>query len=213
LAQLITLTASEQATIYYTTDGSDPTKSSLHGTSPVFGISIDKEGQTELKFFAIDSVGNVGNIQIEVYKIDKTAPVVSVPSDITTESTSSSGAVVTYVATAHDNIDGDITPTCSPPSGSNFAKGNTIVNCKAIDKAGNTGTASFNIFVKESPKPTEELTSLSLKINPNRGVAAGQDFSLTGRLVRTEQTNLICRVNHILYIRTFSNNNPIYTNG
>ena len=185
-AQLVTLTASEQAMIYYTTDGSDPTTNSRHGTSPVSGISIDKERQTELKFFAIDTVGNVGNIQIEVYNIDKTAPVLSVPSDITTESTSSSGAVVTYVATAHDNIDGDITPTCSHPSGSTFAIGNTIVNCKAVDKAGNTGTASFNIFVKESPKPTGELTSLSLKINPNRGVAAGHDLSLSGRLFNTQ---------------------------
>lgn len=185
-AQLVTLTASEQATIYYTTDGSDPTTASRHGTSPVSKIGIDKEGQTELKFFAIDLVGNVGNMQLEVYKIDKTAPVVSVPSDITTKSTSSSGAVVTYVATAHDDIDGDIIPTCSPPSGSTFAIGKTIVNCKAIDNAGNTGTASFNILVEESPKPSGEPTSLILKLNPNRAAAAGQDFSLSGRLFNAQ---------------------------
>ena len=93
---------------------------------------------------------------------------------------------MTYAATAHDNLDGDITLTCSPSSGSIFATGNTIVNCKATDKAGNTGTASFNILVKQSQNPSAEPTSLSLKINPNRGTAAGQDFSLTGRLVNTQ---------------------------
>ena len=36
------------------------------------GISIDKEGQTKLMFFATDMVGNVGNVQTEIYIIDKT---------------------------------------------------------------------------------------------------------------------------------------------
>jgi streptogramin lyase len=186
LAQLVTLTASEQATIYYTTDGSNPTTRSQHGMSPVSGISIDRDGQTKLMFFAIDTAGNAGDVKTEIYTIDKTAPIVSVPSDIIIESTSSSGAVVKYAATAHDNLDGDLTPTCSPSSGSIFAIGNTIVNCKATDKAGNTGTASFNILVKQSQNPAGEPTSLFLKMNPNRGVAAGQDFSLSGRLVNSQ---------------------------
>ena len=46
--------------------------------------------------------------------------------------------------------------TCTPTSGSNFPIGNTKVNCAATDKAGNTGMASFNIVVKELPKPVEE---------------------------------------------------------
>jgi Chitobiase/beta-hexosaminidase C-terminal domain/6-bladed beta-propeller/HYR domain/NHL repeat len=180
--QSVTLIASEQATVYYTTDGSDPNTSSPHGTSPVSGISIDKEGQTKLKFFAINTVGNVGDIQTEIYTIDKSAPVVSVPSDIDVESTSSSGAVVTFIVTAHDNLDGDVTPICTPPSGSTFPIGTTNVICEATDKAENTGTASFNVVVKEPPNPTAEPTSLSLVINPNRAVVVGQDYSLSGRL-------------------------------
>ena len=145
-------------------------------TSPVSGISIDKEGQTKLKFFATDTIGNVGNVQTEIYTIDKTKPIVSVPSDITTESTSSSGAIVTYIATAHDNLDEDVTPTCSPISGSTFPIGNTAVNCKATDNAGNTATASFNVLVKQSQNPGGDPTSLLLKINPNRGVGSRPGF-------------------------------------
>ena len=72
--------------------------------------------------------------------------------------------------------------TCTPTSGSIFPIGNTNVNCAATDKAGNTGIASFNIIVKELPKPTAQQTSLSLVIKPNRAVAIGQDYTLTGRL-------------------------------
>jgi Chitobiase/beta-hexosaminidase C-terminal domain/HYR domain len=179
----VTLTASEDAIIYYTTDGSDPTVSSQHGLSPLSGININADGQTLLKFFAVDTAGNIGNVQTETYTIDKTAPVVTVPSsDLVVQATSSSGAVVTYSATARDNIGGDITPVCTPPSGSVFPIGSTIVNCAATDKAGNTGIASFNVVVKELPKPTAEHTSLSLVIKPNKAVAIGQDYSLSSRL-------------------------------
>ena len=50
------LTASKSATIYYTTNGSIPTTSSNVYSTPVL-ISAD----TKLKFFAVDSVGNVEN--------------------------------------------------------------------------------------------------------------------------------------------------------
>ncbi len=142
-----------------------------------------QDGNHEFSVFAIDTSSNQDPMPASIsWTVDTAPPIVSVPSDLTTESTSSTGAVVTYVATAHDNLDGDLTPTCSPSSGSIFAIGNTIVNCKATDRAGNTGTASFNVLVKQSPNPVREPTTLSLKINPNRGVSAGQDFSLSGRL-------------------------------
>lgn len=179
----VTLTASEVATIYYTTDRSDPTTSSQHGPSPLSGININNEGQTLLKFFAVDLAGNIGNVQTETYTIDKTAPVVILPSsDLVVQATSSTGVVVTFSATAHDNIDGDVTAACTPTSGSIFPIGNTNVNCAATDKAGNTGMASFNVVVKEPPKPTAEHTSLSLVIKPNKAVAIGRDYSLSGRL-------------------------------
>lgn len=66
-ARSVTLTASEPATIYYTTNGVDPTTSSSNGTSPVQNIQIS--GHTFLKFFAI-VVGKIPEaIKTEEYVI------------------------------------------------------------------------------------------------------------------------------------------------
>ncbi len=63
------LTANEPATIYYTTDGNDPTISSTQYTVPIV-ISAD----TILKFFAVDTAGNPSGIYTETYTIDTIAP-------------------------------------------------------------------------------------------------------------------------------------------
>jgi len=60
---------------------------------------------------------------------DITPPVLTVPSNISVEATSSNGAVVTYSVSATDNVDGILSPTCYPPSGSTFSIGPTTVLC------------------------------------------------------------------------------------
>ncbi|MEE9534834.1 MAG: HYR domain-containing protein, partial [Acidimicrobiia bacterium] len=84
---------------------------------------------------------------------DTTPPVVSVPADITAEATGPSGAVVTFVSSANDAVDGSLTPTCAPASGSTFALGTTTVTCSATDTAGNMGTASFSVTVQDTTPP------------------------------------------------------------
>lgn len=79
---------------------------------------------------------------------DNTPPVVSVPGGFTTVAASADGAVVDYEATATDDTDGDITPSCAPASGELFPIGTSTVTCTATDAAGNTGTDSFNINVQ-----------------------------------------------------------------
>lgn len=59
--------------IHYTTDNSDPTTSSTLYTSPV---PITTEGQTTLKFRAVDAAGNLGTVGIALFTIDKTTPTV-----------------------------------------------------------------------------------------------------------------------------------------
>ena len=54
---------------------------------------------------------------------DTTAPTVIVPADITAEATGATGAVVTFVVTATDMVDGALTPSCTPASGSTFPLG------------------------------------------------------------------------------------------
>src|SRR5204862_4492742 len=60
---------------------------------------------------------------------------------------------VTFNATASDNC-GTATVTCSPTSGSAFAKVTTTVNCTADDGNGNSAACSFTVTVKDHEKPT-----------------------------------------------------------
>jgi hypothetical protein len=60
-----TLTANKPATIYYTTDGNDPTPS-----SPVYSSPISITTTTTLKFFAIDLAGNREGVKTAVYTIN-----------------------------------------------------------------------------------------------------------------------------------------------
>jgi len=65
--QQVTLTANEDATIYYTANGSDPITS---GT--VYSSSISISTTSTLQFYAVDTVGNTETVKTEVYTI--TAP-------------------------------------------------------------------------------------------------------------------------------------------
>jgi len=78
--------------------------------------------------------------------IDTTAPVLTLPAPVVA-ATSLSGAIVTYVASAVDLVDGARPVTCTPASGSSFAIGTTTVTCSASDTRGNTATGSFVVTV------------------------------------------------------------------
>ncbi len=94
---------------------------------------------------------------IDIDVADVTPPVVTVESKVV-EATSPDGAVVDYDASALDNVDGPLTPTCEPPSGSQFALGTTTVDCEATDTAGNTGYGSGTIEVVDTTPPTVACT-------------------------------------------------------
>ncbi|MBA2955156.1 HYR domain-containing protein [Nocardioides sp. CGMCC 1.13656] len=89
---------------------------------------------------------------VEIAVNDVTPPVVTVESK-TVEATGPAGATVSYAASAVDNVDGPLTPTCVPPSGSVFALGATAVTCEATDAAGNTGSGTGTITVVDTTAP------------------------------------------------------------
>lgn len=84
---------------------------------------------------------------------DSVPPVLSLSAPGPVEASSPAGAVVTFSATAVDNIDGAVPVTCTPASGSTFALGITTVTCSAHDTAGNTSTASFTVTVRDTTAP------------------------------------------------------------
>jgi len=66
-AQSVVLTASEPATIFYTTDGTTPTTATTtKGASPV---TVSVPGSLTLKYFAVDTAGNAGTVASQTYQI------------------------------------------------------------------------------------------------------------------------------------------------
>lgn len=109
------------------------------------------------------NAGGSDSDSFTVTVVDTTAPVLSLPDDITAEATSSAGAAVNYVASASDLVDTDVAVQCTPASGATFALGTTTVSCSATDDAGNTSTGEFDVTVVDSTPPQ----ILSVEATPN----------------------------------------------
>jgi hypothetical protein len=121
-------------------------------------------GTTTVNCEATDEAGNTGTASFTVTvnpPPDTTPPTLTVPGDMRVPG----GGVITWEVTAQDDVDGtatlhrdntltqdnvggDITLSCRPPSGSSFSSGVNFytVSCTATDEAGNTATASFRII-------------------------------------------------------------------
>jgi hypothetical protein len=118
-------------------------------------------GTTMVTCSATDAHNNTGSssFPVTVTLVDTTAPVVMVPGPITAEAQGPDGARVTFTASATDNLDGAMTPTCSPSSGSTFRRGTTTVTCSVADAARNNGTASFTVTIADTTAPALVLPS------------------------------------------------------
>jgi hypothetical protein len=114
----------------------------------VFGL-----GETLVNCTADDSHGNVGKASFSVTVVDTTAPSLALSANLNADATSKSGTAVTFTATATDIVDGDVTPTCSPASGSTFAIGSTTVNCSATDAHTNAAAGHFTVVVSDTTPP------------------------------------------------------------
>jgi hypothetical protein len=146
----------------------------VDGSTPVFcnppSGSTFPIGTTVVQCGSGDSRLNTASGSfLVIVSADVTPPVLTLPSNITAEATSASGAVVTYTASANDNVDGPVAVTCSPASGSTFPIGTTTVQCSATDAHGNTANGSFTVTVRDTTPPalalpaniTAEATSAS----------------------------------------------------
>jgi len=135
-------------------------------------------GSTTVTCEATDNAGNTGraSFTVTVRELDTTSPVISVPASMTHSATSPAGAVVAYDATATDNADASVTPSCAPPSGSTFAVGTTTVRCTAADSSGNRAEAAFTVTVL----PFVDTTGPEVTISP---VAPSTASSMAGKAV------------------------------
>ncbi len=94
---------------------------------------------------------------------------ISTPDDMTVEATGPAGAVATYVVTATDSVDGPLTPVCTPPSGSTFPLGTTLVTCDASSAQGGSSGA-FRVTVIDTTPPQSGLVRLRLEATGPDGV-------------------------------------------
>jgi hypothetical protein len=81
---------------------------------------------------------------------DETSPRLELPDDITSQTAKSDGAIITYVATASDAVQGDVVARCTPQSGSRFPVGRTTVDCTAVDDRGNRAEGSFAVNIEKA---------------------------------------------------------------
>ncbi len=120
--------------------------------------SVFALGETTVSCSAQDGSNNTGTATFTVTVRDTTSPVVSAPAPVTAEATSAAGAAVTYgAASATDAVTASPAVVCTPARGAVFPLGVTTVVCSATDGAGNTGTASTTVTVRDTTRPVVAL--------------------------------------------------------
>ncbi|HLO31095.1 MAG TPA: HYR domain-containing protein [Anaerolineales bacterium] len=140
------------ALVNYSASASDNLDATVSAScSPASGSTFGL-GTTTVNCSTSDAAGHTTSGSFQVTVQDTTAPTLNLPANITV-STSAASVVVTYSASASDLVDGPVSVTCVPLSGSSFPVGSTTVNCSAADAHGNTGNGSFIVNVLDGDGP------------------------------------------------------------
>jgi hypothetical protein len=121
------------ATVSYTlpsaTDAVDGTVSVNCAPASGHGLAL---GHTTVHCTASDAAHNVAHSSFDVLVHDTTPPAIQTHANFTAEAFGPGGATVTYTAsTASDAVDGAVSATCAPASGTAIALGHTPVTCSS----------------------------------------------------------------------------------
>lgn len=166
-------------------------------------------GQTTVRCVAADLDGNETAKTFVVRVTDRQPPRLSVPTRVTLVAPKGGKVPADHDIRGTDNVDGAaLTPTCTPPAGTELAAGTTTVNCQVTDAAGNSAEGSFGLVVTEQDDAPSASAAVVETNEKARGVAvqltlatapktdlvvpftlvdgsalAGEDFSTTERTV------------------------------
>ncbi|HEX8296302.1 MAG TPA: HYR domain-containing protein [Chthoniobacteraceae bacterium] len=111
-------------------------------------------GLTTVTATAKDSANNIGSATFTVTVRDTTPPAVSPPGNVTVEATSPNGAAASYSPASASDTVGVNSISYSRNSGMIFPLGVTSVTATARDGAGNVGTGTFSVTVRDTTAPT-----------------------------------------------------------
>jgi hypothetical protein len=137
------VTSSSNPVVTYTASAVDVVNGSVPVTCDPASGSTFPLGTTVVTCFAYDAQDNLGLARFNVTVSD--GPVLTLPSNIIVEATTSAGVAVSFTVTATDNA----TIDCTPASGSTFPLGTTTVNCTASASTGTT-SGSFTVTVNRT---------------------------------------------------------------
>jgi CSLREA domain-containing protein len=122
--------------------------------TPASGSTFQK-GTTTVSCTVSDADGLTANCMFTVTINDAQNPTITCPANVSATTTAGQcSKVVSYAnATATDNCPKVGTPSCTPPSGSIFARGVTTVTCTVTDGVGLTANCSFTVTVNDTQAP------------------------------------------------------------
>jgi hypothetical protein len=153
--------------------------------NPASGSSFAK-GTTTVTCNVMDASSNGSSCSFTVTVNDTQPPAITCPASITRRTDPNQcSAVVSYSApTVSDNCSGVGAPTCSPASGSSFAKGTTTVTCNVMDAASNGSSCSFTITVNDTQPP-----AITCPAHMNATAATGQNCAMVSYTTPTANDN------------------------
>jgi hypothetical protein len=109
---------------------------------------------------------------------DTKAPVINTPNSISVEATGPHGAVVEFVLSALDEIDGEVSVESTFNSGDMFPIGITNIVLKAVDKSGNEAYDSFTVSVVDTTSPVLTVPSdMTVEATGPNGATVNFDVS------------------------------------
>ena len=178
----------EGATIYYTTDGSTPTKSSKIYSSP---FTLSGAGTTvTVKYFAADFAGNIGAVQSTVYKFVAN-PDMTTDVNINNDAPYTNSRNVLLKVSAQDPIGGGVGTMSFSNDGVNFTTPSPYIAIKAMPWTLTAGNALKTVYFRFTDKGTTGVVPITYTFTAKIFLAEGEklatgDFNGDGKVDVTD---------------------------